>query len=75
VRHLVLPNNIAGSQKIFEFLAKQISQNTFLNIMDQYRPCYKAKDLPELNRPITKEEYSRTIQLALKAGLKQLYRG
>lgn len=74
VRQLVLPNNIAGSQKIFEFLAKQISQNTFLNIMDQYWPCHKAKDFPELNRPITKEEYSQAIQLALKAGLKRFYR-
>ena len=42
VRHLVLPNDLAGSEKIFEFLAKEISKNTFLNIMDQYYPCFKS---------------------------------
>ena len=73
VRHLVLPNNIAGSAKIFDFLSKEISKNTFLNIMDQYRPCFKAKDFPELNRPITRGEYSKAIELAKKVGLKRLY--
>ena len=74
VRHLVLPNDIGGSEKIFDFLSKEISKNTFLNIMDQYRPCFKAKDFPELNRPITRGEYLKTIELAKKAGLKRLYK-
>ena len=74
VRHLVLPNDIGGSEKIFDFLSKEISKNTFLNIMDQYRPCFKTKDFPELNRPITRGEYLKVIELAKKAGLKQLYR-
>jgi len=71
VRHLVLPNNIAGSAKIFDFLSKEISKNTFLNIMDQYRPCFKAKDFPELNRPITRGEYSKAIELAKKYRLEK----
>ena len=74
VRHLILPNDIAGSEKIFHFLAKEISKNTFLNVMSQYFPYYKSKNFPELNRPITREEYLKVIELAQKAGLKQPYR-
>jgi len=73
VRHLVLPNNLAGSEKIFEFLAKEISKNTFLNIMDQYRPCYQAYQHPELSRQITNKEYQNVINLAKKAGLRRIY--
>ena len=73
VRHLVLPNDLAGSEKIFEFLAKEISKNTFLNIMDQYYPCYKAFQYSELSRRITKAEFERAIKLAKKFGLNRLY--
>lgn len=73
VRHLVLPNNLAGTKIIMEFLSKEISPNTFVNIMDQYRPCYKAHQWPELNRPITPEEYQQTIIIAKKSGLKRIY--
>ena len=73
VRHLVLPNDLAGSEKIFEFLANEISKNTFLNIMDQYYPCYKAFQFPEISRRITKEEFERAIDLAKKFGLKRIY--
>lgn len=72
VRHLVLPNNLAGSEKIFEFLAKEVSVNTFINIMDQYYPCYKASHYPELKRKITQEEYKKTIELAKKFNLKKI---
>jgi len=73
VRHLVLPNNLAGSEKIFEFISKEISKNTFLNIMDQYWPAYKAYQYPELSRHITKEEFQEAINLAKKFGLKRIY--
>jgi putative pyruvate formate lyase activating enzyme len=73
VRHLVLPNGLAGSEKIFEFIAKEISKNTFLNIMDQYWPAYKAYQYPELSRRITKEEFQEVINLAKKFGLKRIY--
>jgi putative pyruvate formate lyase activating enzyme len=73
VRHLVLPNNLAGSEKIFEFIANEVSKNTFLNIMDQYWPAYKAHQYPELSRRITKEEFEDAINLAKKFGLKRLY--
>ncbi len=74
VRHLVLPNGLAGSEKIFQFLAKEISKNVFLNIMDQYWPAWEAFECPELSRKISEQEYQRTIDLAKKAGLKRLYR-
>jgi len=73
VRHLVLPNHLAGSEKIFQFLAREISKNTFLDIMDQYWPAYQAQHYPELSRPITEKEYQRAINLAKKAGLTRLY--
>lgn len=73
VRHLVLPNNLAGSEKIFEFLAQEISLDTFLNVMQQYRPCWKAEEFPELSRQITDEEYQKAINLAKKFGLRRLY--
>lgn len=73
VRHLVLPNNLAGSEKIFEFLAKEISKNTFINVMDQYYPCYQAYQCPEFSFRITNEEYQKVINLAKKVGLKRIY--
>ncbi len=69
VRHLVLPKAIAGTSDILRFLANEISPHTFLNVMDQYRPCFKAADIPELNRPITRSEYREAIRLAEVAGL------
>jgi putative pyruvate formate lyase activating enzyme len=73
VRHLVLPNGLAGSEKIFEFIAKEISKNTFLNIMDQYWPAYKAHQYPELSRRITEKEFQEVINLAKNFGLKRIY--
>jgi putative pyruvate formate lyase activating enzyme len=70
---LVLPNGLAGSEKTFEFIAKEISKNTFLNIMDQYWVAYKAFHYPEISRRITKEEFEEAINLAKKFGLKRIY--
>lgn len=74
VRHLVLPNNLAGSELIFDFLAKEISKNIFLNIMDQYNPCYKALNHLGISRRITIEEFEKAILIAKRFGLKRLYR-
>jgi len=74
VRHLVLPNKLAGTEKIVKFLAKEISLNTFINIMDQYFPYYRARDFPELSRRISQKEYQEAIALSKKASLKRLYR-
>lgn len=72
VRHLVLPNNLAGTAWIIKFLAEEISTNTYLNLMDQYRPAYRAMNYPELNRRNTHQEYSFAIQTAHEAGLYRL---
>ncbi len=72
VRHLVLPDNLAGTGDIARFLATEISPKTYLNLMDQYRPEYKAHHLPELNRRITRDEYKNAVQIARDAGLERL---
>jgi putative pyruvate formate lyase activating enzyme len=72
VRHLVLPNRLAGTAEVVTFLAEEISTETYLNVMAQYRPCYKAGDLSELNRRISDEEYRDAVGLACDAGLRRL---
>ena len=72
VRHLVLPGNLAGSKEILEFLADKVSLNTYINIMDQYRPAYQAYLHPELNRRITRTEYQEVLDLAKNLGLERL---
>jgi putative pyruvate formate lyase activating enzyme len=71
VRHLVLPNDMAGTQKVMEFLAS-LSRDTYVNVMAQYRPCYRASEFPEIARPLAREEYARAVRLALDAGLHRL---
>jgi putative pyruvate formate lyase activating enzyme len=69
VRHLVLPEGLAGTPQIAQFLAEEISRDTYINIMDQYRPCYNAHDWPSLDRRITRSEYEEAVQEARAAGL------
>jgi putative pyruvate formate lyase activating enzyme len=71
VRHLVLPNDIAGSKGVIGFIADEISEETYLNIMDQYRPAYNASKHEELNRRITPLEYKEVIDYAFNKGLKK----
>ncbi len=75
VRHLVLPGSIAGTLEIMKFISEELSPNTYVNIMDQYRPCHKAggnPDFPELSRPITREEFEEAVAFAREAGLKRI---
>jgi putative pyruvate formate lyase activating enzyme len=72
VRHLVLPGGIAGTDKVLAFLAGEISRETYLNLMDQYRPCYRADEYPEIDRPITSEEYRAALATAARLGLNRL---
>ncbi len=72
VRHLVLPNRLAGTKEIVNFLAQEVSTNTYLNIMTQYHPCHKAFDIPQLSRPVNKEEFYEAIDLAHQQGLHRL---
>ncbi len=72
VRHLVLPNDLAGTADIVQFLADEISKDTYLNLMDQYRPAYRIYEDPQLNRPLSAEEYHKAVALAQAAGLRRL---
>ena len=72
VRHLVLPNQLAGTDQVSRFLAEEISPNTYLNVMDQYHPAYHASRYPELNRRLTRDEYQEAVRYAHQAGLNRL---
>jgi putative pyruvate formate lyase activating enzyme len=74
VRHLVLPDNLAGTERILEFLAEEISTQTYLNLMDQYRPCYRANDYPPLDRRPNWGEFKAAQATAKRLGLKRLDR-
>jgi len=70
VRHLVLPGGLAGTGKVLRFLAEEVSPKTYLNLMDQYHPCYRADESPPLDRSVTREEYLEALELARRLGLR-----
>jgi len=70
IRHLVMPGNIAGTDKIMRFIADELSTDSYVNVMDQYRPMYRAGDFPEINQRITTEEWRNALGLARDAGLR-----
>ncbi|HHT9152396.1 MAG TPA: radical SAM protein [Candidatus Hypogeohydataceae bacterium YC40] len=70
VRHLVMPSGVAGSKAIIDFLAEEISPNTYINVMEQYFPCYRAREFPEINRRITHDEYMEVYLYAKAKGLR-----
>jgi putative pyruvate formate lyase activating enzyme len=79
IRHLVMPNRISGANQVIEWIAENLPKDTYLNIMSQYRPMYKAFDYPEISRRITREEYKEVVDRAKELGLTNLdiqgYRG
>ncbi len=74
VRHLVMPGQGPDNEAILHFLATEISPDTYVNVMDQYHPAGKvsAEQYPELNRPITRREYTEAVKSAKRAGLHRL---
>ena len=72
VRHLVLPEGLAGTAETVRWLARQVSTETTVNIMGQYRPCYRAGLFPELRRRVTRAEVAQAVELARAAGLTRL---
>jgi len=72
IRHLVLPQGLAGTEDIVKFIAEELSLNSYVNIMSQYRPCYKAFEIPALSRRVSEEEYLQAIQQARQVGLHRL---
>ncbi|WP_242973012.1 radical SAM protein [Anaeromicrobium sediminis] len=71
IRHLVLPQNLADTEKIMKFIGDEISTDTYVNIMDQYYPAYTSHKYEELSRTISKEEYKIAVNSAKSAGLKR----
>jgi putative pyruvate formate lyase activating enzyme len=74
VRHLVLPSGMAGTAKAMKFIADQVSKDTYVNVMAQYRPCGRAADIPELADSLTREAYSDAVRDTMDAGITRLDR-
>jgi putative pyruvate formate lyase activating enzyme len=79
IRHLVMPNNVGGTKSVLEWIARHLPKDTYVNLMSQYRPMYKALDYPLIARPITRQEYDDAVRCAMELGLTNLdiqgYRG
>ncbi len=69
IRHLILPNDLAGSAKCFEFISKNLGHDIPVNLMSQYFPAFKAENDPILGRQITTEEFQKAKKVLLKQGL------
>jgi putative pyruvate formate lyase activating enzyme len=74
VRHLVLPGDISGTEAVLAFIANEISPDTWLNLMDQYRPYHRAAEYPPLDRPLASREFEEAMKLAERYGLGRLDR-
>jgi len=69
VRHLVMPGCLQDTQEIVHFLATEVSRETYVNIMDQYHPCYRAGEFDEINRSLSRSDYKQAMKLARQTGL------
>jgi putative pyruvate formate lyase activating enzyme len=73
IRHLVLPHNIAGTDRILKFIAQKVSPKTHVSLMGQYFPAHQAPAHPLLNRRITREEYRQAVSIAKELGLDNVW--
>lgn len=71
IRHLVLPNDIAGSDEVLKFVTEEISKDSYVNIMKQYTPYFKASEYKALARGITDKEYNKVLNKAKELGLRR----
>jgi putative pyruvate formate lyase activating enzyme len=72
VRHLIMPQGLAGTEETFAWIAGHVSRDTYINVMDQYRPCGRVHQHPSLSRRITTDEYEEALQIAKRYGLHRL---
>lgn len=72
IRHLVMPNNVGGTKEVIKWIAESLPKDTYLNIMSQYRPMYKAFEYPQISRRITRQEYEEAVEYARQLGLTNL---
>ena len=74
IRHLVLPGRVASTRKIMRFIAGEISPNSYVNIMAQYRPCGRAAEINGLNTYLSPADYQSALQVAAEEGITRLDR-
>ncbi len=72
IRHLVMPNRVAGTQQFVKWVAETLSKSTYVNIMAQYHVAFKAYEYPQIARGITVKEFMDAVQWAKKDGLTNL---
>lgn len=72
VRHLVMPNDVSGTREVLKFIAQEISPNTYVNVMDQYRPCGRAHEDEYINRRLSAKEFRTAMEIAKEVGLVRL---
>jgi len=72
IRHLVMPNRVAGTKEVLDWIAGHLPKDTYINLMSQYMPLYKAREYPEIARRITRHEYMETVEHAKARGLTNL---
>jgi putative pyruvate formate lyase activating enzyme len=72
VRHLVLPGALAGTEALAEFLATEVSPDTYVNVMSQYRPAYRAREFAEIARATSRAEWAEAVESCVAAGLRRL---
>ncbi len=72
IRHLVMPNNVSGSKEVVSWIAGNLPKDTYVNIMAQYRPQYKANEYPKIARKISRKEYTEVVEWAQQEGLTNL---
>ena len=75
LRHLVMPNNVAGTDLLVGWVARELSPSTYFNLMDQYRPAHRAREHPEIARGLTSREWAQAVAWTKAAGLTNLARG
>jgi putative pyruvate formate lyase activating enzyme len=71
VRHLVMPRGWAGTREVMRFIATEISPNTYVNVMAQYRPCGTARRIPELDAPVSRDDYEAAVRSAREQGIRR----
>ncbi len=72
IRHLVMPNNVSGTRGVLKWIADNLPRDTYVNIMSQYTPVYRAAEYPEIARRITRSEYGDAVSYARSLGLTNL---
>ena len=73
IRHLILPNQIENSKNVLKWIKENMDNNIYVSIMAQYFPTYKARELDELNRKLTKEEYEEVENYLYELDLENGY--